>query len=114
MPDRIVVTPVAAALIRSVKAAHGQLILHLSGGCCEGSAPMCLRRSDFRPDAQDVLLGEVEGYPFYVGVLHYAYWAPFVDVTEHGGDSFSFEAADGVRVTVQSRPLTGADKVGKY
>ena len=61
---------------------------------------MCLRRNDFRPGAQDVLLGEVEGCLFYVGAAQYAYWAPYrivVDVTGGGGDSFSLEAADGVR-----------------
>jgi hypothetical protein len=75
---------------------------------------MCLRRSDFRPGAQDVLLGEIEGCPFYVGAAQYAYWAPYqivVDVTDGGGDSFSLEAADGVRFTVLSRPLTVAETV---
>jgi uncharacterized protein (DUF779 family) len=86
---------------------------------CPADAARAARRcasggAIFRPGAQDVLLGEVEGCPFHVGAPHYDYRAPFVDVTEHGGDSFSLEAADGVRFTVQSRPLTGADKVGKY
>ena len=70
---------------------------------------MCLRRNDFRPGAQDVPLGEVEGCLFYVGAAQYAYWAPYrivVDVTDGGGDSFSLEAADGVRFTVLSQPLT--------
>ena len=109
MPDRVVFTPAAVALVRSLKAAEGPLLFHLSGGCCEGSAPMCLRRSDFRPGAQDVRLGEVEGCPFYVGAAQYAYWAPYqivVDVTTGGGDSFSLEAADGARFTALSRPLT--------
>lgn len=89
-------------------------VIRNTGGCCEGSAPMCLRRSDFRPGAQDVLLGEIEGCPFYVGAAQYAYWAPYqivVDVTDGGGDSFSLEAADGVRFTVLSRPLTVAETV---
>jgi hypothetical protein len=108
MPDRVVVSPAAASLIRSLKAAHGPLLFHLAGGCCEGSAPMCLERGGFRVGGRDVLLGEVEGCPFYVGAAQYAYWAPYrivVDVTEDGGDSFSLEAADGVRFTVLSRPL---------
>ena len=61
---------------------------------------------------KDVLLGEVEGCPFYVGAAQYGYWAPYqiiVDVTEGGGDSFSIEAADGVRFTVLSRPLVGEE-----
>jgi uncharacterized protein len=113
MPDRVVFTPTAASLVRSLKAAQGALIFHLSGGCCEGSAPMCFRRSDFRPGGQDVLLGEIEGCPFYVGAAQSEYWAPYqivVDVTEGGGDSFSIEAADGVRFTVASCPLAEANE----
>jgi len=112
MADRVVFAPAAVALVRSLKAEHGPLIFHLSGGCCEGSAPMCFRRSDFRPGAEDVLLGEIEGSPFYVGAAQSAYWAPYrivVDVTEGGGDSFSLEAADGVRFTVLSCPLADAE-----
>ena len=56
--DRVVFTPAAAALVRSLKAAHGPLIFHLSGGCCEGSAPMCLQRSGFRPGALDPLYAQ--------------------------------------------------------
>ena len=73
---------------------------------------MCLRRTDFRLGAQDVLLGEVEGCPFYVGAAQSAYWGPYrivVDVTEGGGDSFSIEAADGVRFMALSRPLVGEE-----
>ena len=112
MPNHVVFTPTAVALVRSLKAAEGPLIFHLSGGCCEGSAPICLRRTDFRPGAQDVLIGEVEGCPFYVGAAQYTYWAPYrivVDVTEGGGDSFSVEAADGVRFMALSRPLVGEE-----
>ncbi len=71
MTDRVVFTPAAVALVRSLKAAEGPLIFHLSAGCCEGSAPMCLRRNDFRPGAQDVLLGEVQGSAL-VGASQYA------------------------------------------
>jgi uncharacterized protein (DUF779 family) len=112
MPDRIVVSPEAAALARSLKAAHGPLIFHLSGGCCEGSAPMCFQASGFRPGGQDILLGEIEGCPFYVGAAQFNYWARYqiiVDVTTSGGDSFSLEAADGVRFTALSRPFADED-----
>ena len=108
MPHRVVVSPEASALVRSLKAAHGPLIFHLSGGCCEGSAPMCFQASDFRPGGHDILLGEIEGCPFYVGAAQFDYWARYqitVDVTTGGGDSFSLEAADGVRFTALSRPF---------
>ena len=106
MTDRVVLTPAAVAPVRSLKAAEGPLIFHLSGGRCEGSAPICLRRNDFRPGAQDVLLGEVEGCLFYVGAAQYVIYRIVVDMTDGGGDSFSLEAADGVRFTVLSQPLT--------
>ena len=109
MRDRVIFTPEAPALVRSLKTAHGPLIFHLSGGCCEGSAPMCLSLGGFRPGGSDILLGEVEGCPFYVGAAQYEYWAPYqiiVDVTEGGGDSFSLEAADGLRFTALSRALS--------
>lgn len=106
MPERVIFTPEALALVRDLKAVHGPLIFHLSGGCCEGSAPMCFRRADFRVGARDVLLGVVDGCPFYVGAAQFDYWAYCqisVDVVDGGGDSFSLEAADGVRFTAHSR-----------
>lgn len=112
MPDRIVFTPEAIALVRSLKSQHGPLIFHLSGGCCEGSAPMCFRQSDFRAGARDVLLGVIEGCPFYVGPAQFEYWASCqltVDVTTGGGDSFSLEAVEGVRFIVRSRLFTDAE-----
>ena len=99
MAERVVFTPEAVALVAALEA-HGPLIFHLSGGCCEGSAPMCFRQSDFRVGASDVLLGAVEGCPFYVGAAQFDYWSGcqiIIDVTTEGGDSFSLEAAEGVR-----------------
>ncbi|HWA45354.1 MAG TPA: DUF779 domain-containing protein [Hypericibacter adhaerens] len=109
MPDRVVFTPSALALTRRLRETFGPLIFHLSGGCCEGSAPMCFRQSDFRVGAQDVRLGMIEGCPFYVGPAQFNYWACCqltVDVTTDGGDSFSLEAAEGVRFIVRSRLFT--------
>jgi uncharacterized protein len=133
MPERVCVTDTAAALVRQLRQQHGDLILHLSGGCCEGSAPMCLRRSGFRIGARDVLLGVVEGCPFYVSAVQFPYWANCqltLDVTrDGGGDSFSLEAVDGVRFLIRSRlfsdaeldeveaagpPLVGPDAAAKY
>jgi uncharacterized protein len=112
VPKRVIFTPEAIALARSLKAVHGPLIFHLSGGCCEGSAPMCFRQSDFRAGARDVLLGVIEECPFFVGEAQFAYWAYCeitVDVTTGGGDSFSLEAAEGVRFTARSRLFTDAE-----
>jgi uncharacterized protein len=112
MTERVVFTPEAVALVAALKAEHGPLIFHLSGGCCEGSAPMCFRQSDFRIGASDVWLGAVEGCPFYVGAAQFEYWSGcqiIVDVATEGGDSFSLEAADGVRFIARSRLLADAE-----
>jgi uncharacterized protein len=106
MPVRVIFTPQALALTRQLRDTFGPLIFHLSGGCCEGSAPKCLRQSDFHVGAGDVLLGIVEGCPFYVGPAQFSYWAHCqltIDVTTAGGDSFSLEAAEGLRFIVRSR-----------
>lgn len=109
MPDRVLFTLKALALTKRLRQTFGPLIFHLSGGCCEGSAPMCFRQADFRVGPRDMLLGVIDGCPFYVGAAQFDYWAYCqltVDVTEAGGDSFSLEAADGVRFIVRSRLFT--------
>ena len=109
MTERVVFTPEAVALVAALEASHGPLIFHLSGGCCEGSAPMCFSQSTFRVGAHDILLGTVDNCPFYVGAAQFPYWEYCeltVDVTTGGGDSFSLEAADGVRFVVRSRVFT--------
>ncbi len=106
VPPRVLITEAAARLVRQLQAQYGPLLFHQSGGCCEGSAPMCLRRSSFRVGARDVKLGEVEGCPFYVSAEQYPYWKDYqltIDVVEGGGDSFSLEAADGIRFITLSR-----------
>ena len=112
MSNRLHVTQAAAALLRRLRQQHGPLLLHLSGGCCEGSAPICLRQSGFRSGAGAVLLGEAEGCPFDVGAAQAPYGAGFaltLDVLpEGGGDRFSLEATDGARFVVRSRPLAVA------
>ncbi len=109
MPKRVLFTPQALGLTQQLRETFGPLIFHLSGGCCEGSAPMCFRQSDFRVGARDVLLGVIDGCPFYVGAAQFSYWAYCqltVDVTVGGGDSFSLEAAEGIRFIVRSRLFT--------
>jgi uncharacterized protein (DUF779 family) len=69
---------------------------------------MCFQASGFRPGGHDILLGEIEGCPFYVGAAQFDYWARYqiiADLTMSGGDSFSLEAGDGVRFTALSRPF---------
>jgi len=106
MPARVLVSTEAAALVGRLKQQYGPLLFHQSGGCCEGTAPMCFRQRDFRIGRHDVLLGVIEECPFYVGGAEFGYWAYMeltIDVTMGGGDSFSLEAADGVRFITRSR-----------
>jgi len=108
MPDRVIFTTAARALTERLHATFGPLLFHLSGGCCEGSAPMCFREADFRVGPRDILLGVIDEVPFYVGAAQFPYWANAqitVDVTDGGGDSFSLEAAEGLRFTARSRVL---------
>jgi len=107
MVDRVVFTPSAAEVVRRLKARHGSLIFHQSGGCCEGSAPMCFSQSDFRVGSHDVLLGTIEGCPFYIGAAQLKQWGDnmqfIIDVVPSASGSFSLEAADDIRFTTGAR-----------
>ena len=103
---RVSVTPAAEALLRKLQAAHGELMFHQSGGCCDGIAPMCFPRSEFRVGARDVLLGDIAGVPFYMGAQQFEYWRHThltVDVVPGRGSGFSLEAPEGVRFLTRSR-----------
>ncbi|MEU3501257.1 DUF779 domain-containing protein [Streptomyces hundungensis] len=99
-------------MIRVLSAAHGPLMFHQSGGCCDGSAPMCYPRGEFRTGGSDVLLASlaVEGLdepvPFWISASQYALWRHtrlIVDVVEGRGSGFSLEAPEGVRFLIRSR-----------
>ncbi len=72
--ERVTITPAAEAVPRRLGAAHGPLVFHQSGGCCDGSSPMCYPRAEFRIGGNDVCLGSVAGVPFYIGGQQYEYW----------------------------------------
>lgn len=106
MVDRVLATPAALDLIARMKAKHGALLFHQSGGCCDGSAPMCYPQNEFRTGASDVLMGEIGGCPFYMGAAQFEYWEHtqlIIDVTLGRGASFSLEAPEGVRFLTRSR-----------
>ncbi|MEU8827863.1 DUF779 domain-containing protein [Streptomyces sp. NPDC048636] len=117
--SRIALTPAAADLIRRLSAVHGPLMFHQSGGCCDGSAPMCYPLGEFRTGGSDVLLGElvVEGVErpvgFWMSVSQFERWRHThltVDVVPGRGSGFSLEAPEGVRFLIRSRLLdTGGD-----
>ncbi|AXK32035.1 DUF779 domain-containing protein [Streptomyces armeniacus] len=115
---RVEVTPAAAELLRQLSGRHGPLMFHQSGGCCDGSSPMCLPLGELRTGASDVLLEElwVEGVPglvpFWMSAAQFAYWSHThltVDVVPGRGAGFSLEAPEGVRFLIRSRLLEDAD-----
>lgn len=113
VPLRVLTTPAADALIAGLKATHGPLMFHQSGGCCDGSAPMCFPRGEFRVGAQDVLLGHVAGdVPVWIGAAQFDYWRHTqitIDVVRGRGAGMSLESPEGVRFIVRSRIFTDGE-----
>ncbi|MBL9021396.1 MAG: DUF779 domain-containing protein [Myxococcales bacterium] len=111
-PARVTLTPAAAELIRSLREEHGPLMFHQSGGCCDGSAPMCYPRGEFLLGTRDVYLGEIEGCPFYMGADQFERWKHtqlIIDVVAGRGAGFSVEAPRGLRFLTRSRVLDEAE-----
>ncbi len=107
--QKVVATPEAAALIKQLKMLHGELMFHQSGGCCDGSQPMCFQKGEFRTGDSDVLLGTLEGSEFYMAADQYQYWKHtqlIIDVTKGRGSSFSLEIPLGFRFLLRSRVFT--------
>lgn len=112
MSERVSVTAQAADLIRRLRERHGPLMFHQSGGCCDGSSPMCYPSGEFLVGPGDVLLGDIEGCPFYMGAAQFEYWRHThltVDVVPGRGAGFSLEAPEGVRFLTRSRLFTDAE-----
>ena len=109
---RVLVTTAAEATIDLLRDQNGPLMFHQSGGCCDGSSPMCFAEGDFRLGRSDVKLGEVHGVPFYMAKDQFAYWQHTqltVDVTAGRGASFSIEIPLGLRFLIDSRLYTDAE-----
>ena len=112
MVQRVQITEKAAEVVDRVRAIHGEVMFHQSGGCCDGSAPMCYPVGDFRLGPQDVFLGEIAGCEFYIGAAQFDYWRHtqlIVDVVPGRGAGFSAEAPEGVRFLTRSRVFTDAE-----
>lgn len=124
--SRLAFTPAALALIEQLWAQHGPLMFHQSGGCCDGSAPMCYQAGEFRTGGQDVLLGTLElppvgavleaeaspqtarEIPFWMSREQFGVWAHThltVDTVPGRGSGFSLEAPEGKRFLIRSRLL---------
>jgi uncharacterized protein len=109
MVDRVKITEGAAEIVERLKRQHGDLLFHQSGGCCDGSAPMCYPVGDFRVGPQDVFLGVISGCKFYIGAAQFEYWRHtqlIIDVVPGRGSGFSVEAPEGVRFLTRSRVFT--------
>jgi uncharacterized protein len=108
-PPQVLATDSALALIEKLKARHGDLMFHQSGGCCDGSSPMCFPRGEFLLGDNDVLLGEIGGAPFYMSRGQFEYWKHTqltVDVVPGRGGMFSLEGPEGLRFLIRSRLFT--------
>ena len=110
--QRVAITDQAARVVRQLTSEHGDLIFHLSGGCCDGSRPMLLPAGDFYIDNNDVLLGQLAGVNFYMNKSQFEYWQHTfltVDIVEDRGTSFSLEIPLGLQFIIHSRLLTEAE-----
>ncbi len=112
-PPRILSTPAADVLIAKLAGMHGPLMFHQSGGCCDGSAPMCYPAGEFRVGGQDILLGHIAGdVPVWIGAAQFAYWRHTqvtIDVVPGRGAGFSLEGPEGLRFMIRSRVFTDAE-----
>jgi uncharacterized protein (DUF779 family) len=96
---RVAATEAALAAIERLAARHGPLVFVQSGGCCDGSSPVCLPDGELLIGPGDVLLGEIGGCPFFVDRAQYGRWREprlLIDVAGGGGDTFSLEGPDGI------------------
>ncbi|WP_066098659.1 DUF779 domain-containing protein [Xanthomonas massiliensis] len=111
-PPQVTATLAALQLIERLRAKHGELLFHQSGGCCDGSSPMCFPVGDFIVGDRDVLLGQIGGAEFYISPSQFEYWKHtqlIIDVVEGRGGMFSLENGEGVRFLVRSHLFTDAE-----
>ncbi|MDR3394429.1 MAG: DUF779 domain-containing protein [Parasulfuritortus sp.] len=109
MTERVVATEAALDLIELLKTKHGPLMFHQSGGCCDGSAPMCYPLGEFMVGDSDIQLGEIGGCPFYMSRAQFEYWEHtqlIIDVVPGRGGMFSLEGPEGLRFLTRSRLYT--------
>lgn len=105
----MLVTAEAADVIAQLKKRFGDLMFHQSGGCCDGSAPMCFEKGDFKVGASDVWVSTILDCDFFMNYDQFEYWQYSqltIDVTKGRGSSFSLEIPMGVRFIVKSRIFT--------
>lgn len=109
MTERILVTDDATDVIKQLRKQHGALMFHQSGGCCDGSSPMCFPVGELMIDDNDVWLGQIAGCDFYMSQDQFEYWKHTqltIDITKGRGASFSLEIPLGIRFVIKSRMFT--------
>jgi uncharacterized protein (DUF779 family) len=111
-PPRVTATQAALDLVAALTAEHGPVLFHQSGGCCDGSSPMCYPRGDFIVGDRDVCLGEVAGAPVYIGAAQFEVWRHtqlILDVVPGRGGMFSLDNGREVRFLTRGRVFTDAE-----
>jgi uncharacterized protein (DUF779 family) len=111
-PARVLATPAARDLIEKLAALHGKILFHQSGGCCDGSTPMCFPEGDFMVGPDDVHLGDIAGAPFYMSPSQFDYWKNtqlIIDVVNGMGGMFSLDNGSGKRFLTRSRVFEDAE-----
>jgi uncharacterized protein (DUF779 family) len=104
--SRVKITDEASAVVDQLRGKQGELMFHQSGGCCDGSSPMCFPKGEFIVGSSDVWLGEVAGCDFYMAKDQFEFWQHTeltIDITEGRGASFSLEIPLGLRFVTKSR-----------
>ncbi|WP_328515258.1 DUF779 domain-containing protein [Aquimarina spinulae] len=109
MISRIKITDAAKAVIDTLTAKHGELMFHQSGGCCDGSSPMCFQKGELMINETDIWLGNIHGCDFYMSEDQFEYWKHTqltIDIVKGRGSSFSLEIPMGIRFVIKSRIYT--------
>lgn len=109
MTDRVLISFEASKVVADLKEKYGALMFHQSGGCCDGSSPMCFEKGDFKIGQSDVMLGIIDDCEFWMSKDQFEYWKftqLTIDVTKGRGSSFSLEIPLGIRFIIKSRIFT--------
>ena len=112
LPLRVTATDAARALIAEIRRYHPDILFHQSGGCCDGSSPMCYPASDFKVGERDVKLGEVDGVPVYISASQFEAWKHtqlILDVVPGRGGMFSLDNGRERRFLTRGRVFSEAE-----
>ena len=112
LEPRVTATPAALEFLDEIRADHPDILFHQSGGCCDGSSPMCYPASEYRVGETDVKLGEIGGVPFYISGSQFDVWKHtqlIIDVVPGRGGMFSLDNGRERRFLTRSRLFSGGE-----